>query len=647
MLTMETRYRVAHDPLYGSGIRMNGAWVSHVSAASEVGFWTTARSLPSLAWFALRTSWRADRRALLSVGLAQVVQAAVSAFGLLAVNKVLIGLLAAGPTPERVRAAVPALMMVGLVLAVGSLMRALATAAQGRLSPKVQRSAEQRMLEHASRVELSVLEDGAFQRSLAGAKLGVTATQQLTSSVLSSAGALLSVAAMASAVSMLHPLLVPLLLLAVIPQAWKAVTTARWEYLSAMKWMNRSRQKSVLAEVLTAQGAPAEEIRVHGLADFLLSHYRRLAGALEDERSRLAKAQAMVGVFADAAGGIARVLTYVALGWLLVTGAVPLATAATAVIAITRVTGQLTSLLLQFNDLYTHGLFVADYTRTLDQAAAHAIAVDGQEASEHPSHISVRNVHFTYPGSDEPAVQGVDLDLRRGEIIALVGVNGSGKSTLARLLAGLHRPEVGTITWDGVEVSSLNRASLFSRVAWIGQDFHRWPFTARLNATLGRPGTENEEDRLAAAATFAEADEIVAALPDRWETLLARNFEGGVNLSGGQWQRMALARGHFRDAQILICDEPTAALDPITEIETFDKLMRLAGNGQTVVLITHRLGSIRYADRIYHLEGGRLTEAGTYDQLMALGGSFARMYQAQRHQYSLPSQDVSRQESQA
>ncbi|MFE5946647.1 ABC transporter ATP-binding protein [Streptomyces sp. NPDC056480] len=624
------------DPLYGSGIRLNGSWVSHVSTASRVGFWTTASALPSLARFAVGTAWRADRWALLAVSVSQIAQAAVNVFGLLAVNEVLIGLLAAGPTPERVRAAVPGLLVVGVVLAVGSLMRALFTVAQGRLSPKVQRAAEQRMLEHAAHVELAVLEDGAFQRSLAGAKLGVSSTQQLTSSVVSAAGAALSVVAIASTVAALHPLLVPLLILAVLPQAWKAVVSARWGYQSQMKWMNQGRQKSVLAELLTAQGAPAEEIRVHGLAEFLLGHYRRLSLALERERARLAKAQAGAGLLADAAGGIARVMTYIALGWLLITGAVHLAVAATAVIAITRVTGQLTSLLMQFNDLYTHGLFVADYTNTLKRAAEHAIHPSGAEVPADPSRITVRNVRFTYPGSEKAALKGVTMELRKGEVVALVGANGSGKSTLARLLAGLHRPEDGAIAWDGVDVGELDRASLFSRVAWIGQDFHRWPFTARANATLGRPGCEDEDSRLAAAASFAEANDIVNGLPEKWDTLLARDFEGGVNLSGGQWQRLALARAHFRSAQILICDEPTAALDPVTEIDTFDRLMALAGDGQTVVLITHRLGSIRYADRIYVLDDGRLTESGTHDQLMAMGGSFARMYQAQRQQYSLP-----------
>jgi ATP-binding cassette, subfamily B, bacterial len=322
------------------------------------------------------------------------------------------------------------------------------------------------------------------------------------------------------------------------------------------------------------------------------------------------------------------------LGWLLVSGVMALATAGAAVVAVTIVTRQLTEMLGQLNGLYARGLYVGDYREVLKRASAEAIPAGGCPAPDRPAHVVIQDVYFTYSGSVEPALRGVSLEVRRGEVIALVGANGSGKSTVARLLAGLHRPQQGTITWDGSEIGDLDRKTVFSRIAWIGQDFQRWPFTARVNTTIGRPNLIDEDLRLGRAATFAGADEMVAALPGEWDTLLAREFHGGVNLSGGQWQRLALARAHFRDAQILICDEPTAALDPVAEIESFHKLMALAGDGQSVVLITHRLGSIRFADRIYVLDAGQVAETGTYDDLMARSGLFAQMFEAQRQQYS-------------
>ncbi|MFC0626015.1 ABC transporter ATP-binding protein [Kribbella deserti] len=631
-----------NDPLFGSGIQAKGRWISHHTHTSEVGFWTTVRNLPRVAAVACALAWAADRRAALVAGFANIGQALAAALSLLAVNEVLTNLVAADPTPERVRAALPALLWALCLAVCGSLCRALATAAGGQLVPKVQRVAEQKLLERVANVELAVLEDGAFQRSLAGGQLGVRAIEQLIPAVLSSLSALAGVAATVGVIGVLHPLLMPLLVLGVVPQAWKAVAMGRRQYTSAVRWLTESRQKDILVELLTDQGSPAEEIRVHGLAGFLLGHYRRLAGVLEKERMRLSRTEAKIGVLADAAAGATRLATYIALGGLLLAGELSVALVGTMMYAMTRVTAQLSSLLTQFNALYRHGLFVADYSRVLESAGAAAISRGGIRDAVWPEVISAHDLVFSYPGAAEPALEGVDLELRRGEVVALVGVNGSGKSTVARLLAGLYQPQHGTIRWDGIPVQELDRETVAAQIGWIGQNFQRWPFTVRANTIVGRPDAEAGEERLAAAADFADATETISGLPDGWNTLLARDFEGGVNLSGGQWQRIALARATFRDARILICDEPTSALDPLSEAETFERLMALAGRDQTVLLITHRMGSIRHADRIYVLDSGQVVENGTYEQLMARGGLFATMYLKQRRQFDLspPAQET-------
>jgi ATP-binding cassette subfamily B protein len=614
---------------------MTGAWAAHESEASTVGFWTAARAVPRLTGYALRTAWSADRWALLVSGAAHLAQAAFAAASLLAINEVLVQVLAAIPTTERLWQAAPSLIVAAVLAAGAALTRACATAAGGRLAPKVQRVAEQALLERASRVELAVLEDGDFQRSLAGARLGVRATEQLLAGVLAGISALFTLVAMMGVVTVLHPVLIVLLSLAVVPDAWKAVVVAGREYASTMRWLNHSRQKDLLADLLMERGAAAEEIRVHGLAGFLLGHYRRLAVALEGERARLAKQHAVLDLVARAVGAVANALVFVGLGYLLLSGTVPIATAGTAVYAITRATGQLSALLVRFRDLYSHSLFVADYTQTLHRATDAAIAAGGRPMPVPIGRIAVSGVTFTYPDRSRPAVTGVHLDLRRGEVVALVGANGSGKTTLAKLIAGLYSPQQGTITWDGVDVRDLDRDSVFARVAWIGQDFRRWPFTARANIALGRPSAFTDTARLTHAARFSGADQVVTGLAEQWDTLLAREFQGGSNLSGGQWQRLALARGHFRHAEILVCDEPTAALDPLTEIAAFQALMSLTGDRRTVVLISHRLGSIRHAQHIYVMDDGHIAEHGTHDELISAEGLYARMYQAQRHQYEL------------
>ncbi|GAA3600661.1 ABC transporter ATP-binding protein [Kribbella ginsengisoli] len=621
------------DPLFGSGLRMDGQWKHHQLAASKVGLWEAVRSLPPLLRFALRLAWDADRRSFLLSTFAQLAQAAGGAAGVLAFNRVFAALLAPSSLEAKTQAALPALLVIGLVAFCGSITRAISTAAGSILASRVQRLTEERLLERVAGVELAILEDSQFRRSLDGAYLGVRATEQLVASLLSALTATTGAVTILGTIGVLHPLLIPLLMLGVAPQSWKAVTVARWEYASTIRSMDQVRQKNILIDLLTDDGAPAEEIRVHGLGDFLLQHYRRLAGTLELERSRLSRAQARVGVLADAGAGVGRVLAFAALLGLLLAGAIPLPAVATAVLAMTKVSSQLSLLLLQFNGLYKHGLLVGDYRACMTRAEHVAIPYGGRDAPRRPGSIRLSGVHFTYPGSDAAALEAVDLELRRGQVVALVGANGSGKSTLAKLIAGLHQPNRGLITWDGQAVADIDRRSLFSRVGWVAQDFQRWPFTARANTTMGRPDAADDNIRLEKAARFAGATAVVEGLPDGWGTLLAREFQGGTELSGGQWQRIALARAHFRNADILICDEPTAALDPITEVEAFDRLMALAGEGQTVLLITHRLGSIRHADRIYVLDHGRMIESGTYDELMALGGQFARMYLTQMDQY--------------
>lgn len=201
-----------------------------------------------------------------------------------------------------------------------------------------------------------------------------------------------------------------------------------------------------------------------------------------------------------------------------------------------------------------------------------------------------------------------------------------------KLLAGLYRPDAGRILWDGVDAAEADRHLLAERVAMVAQDFKRWPFTARVNVAIGRSAAPLTEERLAGAVAEAGAGDVVEDLPRGLDTLLARHFSGGHELSGGQWQRLGIARAAYRRGRILIVDEPTAALDARAELEVFDTIRALADNGQTVVLITHRLASVRHADLVHVLDQGRLVESGTPDELLTSGGVYAELYALQADQ---------------
>jgi ATP-binding cassette subfamily B protein len=419
-----------------------------------------------------------------------------------------------------------------------------------------------------------------------------------------------------------------------LPSAWSALTIARRRYESFHAWVQHARAGRLISSLLT-EPAAAPEIRVHGVGPFLLRHFRAMSETAEAEQARLARLEARTGLIAATWTGVAVVATYATLGGLLFTGAMSLSVAGTAVIAIRTGSASLDSLVLEINSLHEEALFVGDLQRLYVEAAKRAIPQGGDALPEEPSEIRFENVTFTYPGtSNRPALQNVTLSVPLGRIVALVGENGSGKTTLVKLLAGLYAPERGRILWDDVDAAEADRRQLAERVAMVAQDFKRWPFTARVNVAVGRTTAPVTDERITSSVAQAGAQDVVADLPRGLDTLLARGFSGGHDLSGGQWQRLGIARAAYRQGQILIVDEPTAALDARAELEVFDRIRALAGSGQTVVLITHRLASVRHADLVHVLEQGRLVESGTPDELLAAGGVYADLYALQAAQFT-------------
>ncbi|MFF5774279.1 ABC transporter ATP-binding protein [Streptomyces californicus] len=250
--------------------------------------------------------------------------------------------------------------------------------------------------------------------------------------------------------------------------------------------------------------------------------------------------------------------------------------------------------------------------------------------------ITLDDVTFTYPGKDTPALNGISMTLHAGQTVAFVGVNGSGKSTCARLLAGLYEPqEGGTVTWDGVNVLDLDAESLQARVGCVLQDPVRFPFSALANLTVSR-GTLTEADprRALEAARASGAEQVIAALPGGWEALLSKRFRGGHELSAGQWAKIAVARGLYKNAPVLLLDEPTASMDPRAEHAVYEAVLRdNPRSGQITVLISHRLASVVSCDRVFVFDGGRIIESGTHQELMNLGGEYAAMFTLQADGY--------------
>ncbi|MEV1081808.1 ABC transporter ATP-binding protein [Streptomyces sp. NPDC050211] len=622
--------------LFGGPLRYDMGWNQHRDAFLELNFRAMVARLPGMLASSFRLAWQADRRAARTVLAAEVARGMAQAVSLLAVNSVLGRLLAGGAIEDRLRGAAPALITVAAVMFVSALLRAASTYATGRLEPKVERVATERYLERAAAVELAAIEDHTFHKLLDTAQYGAQSARRMISYSTRVVNAMISLIAAAGVLTVLHPALLPLLATMTLPSAWSALTNARRRYESFHTWVQHARAGHLISSLLT-EPAAAPEIRLHGVGPFLLRHFRAMSETAEAEQARLARLAARTGLFAAAWTGIAMVATYATLGGLLLAGAMALSVAGTAVIAIRTGSSSLDTLVLEVNALHEEALFVGDLQRLYVEAAERAIPVGGDALPEAPREIHFENVSFSYPGeSTRPALDDVTLTIPLGRIVALVGENGSGKTTLVKLLSGLYTPDRGRILWDGVDAAGADRHQLAERIAMVAQDFKRWPFTARVNVAVGRSSAPLTEERLAASVAEAGAEDVVADLPRGLDTLLARHFSGGHELSGGQWQRLGIARAAYRRGSILIVDEPTAALDARAELEVFEKIRALASTGQTVILITHRLASVRHADLVHVLDQGRLVESGTPDELLATGGVYAELYSLQADQFTTP-----------
>lgn len=624
--------------LFGGPLLYEGGWSSHENACSRLGLWSMLRIMPSLILTTVRLARRADAAALRLVAVAETGRGVAQAVGLVAVNAVLEALLAGGQAPERLRAAVPALAVVAVTALLGAVLSSASTYGSGRLEPKVERAATERYLERAARVELAAIEDDEFHRLLDTAQYGAVSARRMIDYCVQVVNALLSMAASASVLTVLHPVLLPLLVLMTVPSMWGTLVIARRRYASFRTWVQHVRASRLLSGELTATD-PAAEIRVHQAGPFLLRHFRAMSASSETEQTRLARLDARTGLWASAGTGLAGLGTYLTLAGLAWTGAVPMAVAGTAVLAIRNGSSSLSGMVHAINNLYDESLFVADLERLCREAAKRAIPAGGQPLPEIIRAIRFEQVTFSYPGSDgPPALRDVTLTIPAGRITALVGENGSGKTTLVKLLAGLYLPDSGQVCYDGVPTALADRHELFSRIAMVAQDFKRWRFTARINVAIGAPAHPIDASRLAAAARHAGADEVIDGLPRGWDTLLARGYQGGHQLSGGQWQRLGIARAHYRDAPILVVDEPTAALDAREEQRVFDQIRGLAASGQTVILITHRMASVRHADLVHVLHHGRLVESGSPPDLLGRpGGHFRDLYAIQAAQFGMAS----------
>jgi len=407
----------------------------------------------------------------------------------------------------------------------------------------------------------------------------------------------------------------------------------RWGYQRFRMVVGQTEAQRELSyiETLFSSAPTVREMRIFDTAAHLINQWAVLARQVSRERFRLGLAQGRGRFGVDGIAGVATSIGTMTLLWLIFDGKVTLGNYVALSVAVSGALSEVRSLTQLLGQLLEQTLFARDFFDLLDTPPE-----PGRGTLPFPKRlqlgVSVQNLSFAYPGSGRQVLTDISFEVARGERVAIVGENGSGKSTLVKCILGLYLPTQGTIQYDGHDLHSIDPASLRQRVTAVFQDFVQYAASLRENVGYGDLRLIDDDFRLKEALALADGHQIVAKLHLGLDTKLARFWSGGAELSGGEWQRVAVARALLRDAEIIVLDEPTAALDPKAEASFFEQLARVT-EGRTTFFISHRLHMARLADRVILLQGGRIAEMGTHESLLARNGVYAQLYRMQAKWY--------------
>ena len=525
------------------------------------------------------------------------------------------------------------LVAVELVLAILSdLIGRLSTLVDGLVADLYSNAASLRLMRHAAALDLAQFEDSAQQDRLERARRQVTGRTGLISQVFGQGQALVTLLSFAAGVAVYTPWLIVLIAAALVPAFLNEAHFTRAGYRLA--WMRTPERRRIdYLRYLGASVESAKEVKLFGLNGYITDLYAGLADKVVADNRALAIRRAGWGGAFAALGTLAYYAAYAVIVWRTVAGGFSIGDLAFLAGAFQRLRGLIEGLLLGFTQ-------IAGQTQYLEDLFSFFAIEPAIRSPKHPvpmpetirQGLAFEDVGFRYPGADTWAVRHLSFTLAADETLALVGENGAGKTTIVKLMTRLYDPTEGRILLDGLPLSAYDLDKLRARIGAIFQDFVRFDLTAGENVAVGRIEARDDAERIGRAASRGLADGVIARLPEGYDQPLGKRFEGGVDLSGGEWQKIALSRAYMRDAEILILDEPTAALDARAEYDVFRRFRDLSA-GRSTMLISHRFSTVRMADRILVLEDGRVLESGTHDALLAIGGRYAELFELQAAGY--------------
>lgn len=603
------------------------------SASSQKTVWrdrlAALRNVPPV----LRLVWKAAPK-VVAAGLALRVVSALTPLAALAISKWIIDLVVAavkhpGPLPHQIWFLLGAEF---LVAALGNVLGRGIDYTDARLADEFTREVSLRVMEHAARLDLESFEDPAFQDKLERARL--QATDRI--GMLNSMGRLLlqsiTLVSLSIGVIVYSPWLFAVLVICVAP-AFAGESHFAFRGYSLAHSLTPVRRELDYLRIVGSGKESAKEVKMFGLGGYLENRYATLTDGVIQKNRELTRKRLWWGSALAIIGSVGYYASFAYLVWRTLLGELSVGTLTFLAGAIAGSSNQLQSVFSLFSSISDQALFLTDL---VDFLAVKPRIQSKPNAIMAPRPIregfEFRDVSFQYPGSTRLVLDHLNLRIEPGEHIALVGENGQGKTTLVKLMARLYDPSSGVILLDGVDLREYSVEDLQREIGVIFQDFVRYDMPARMNIGVGRIEETDQDESLWTAAKKSRADKTLERLTGGLDQMLGRRFEGGVDLSGGEWQKFALARAYLRNAQVLILDEPTASLDAVAESEVFARFADLARNS-TAILISHRFSTVRKASRIVVLEGGRIREQGTHEQLVTIRGRYARLFELQAANY--------------
>jgi ATP-binding cassette subfamily B protein len=525
------------------------------------------------------------------------------------------------------------LLAVELGLAILSdLLGRVVSLVDGLLSERFANATSVRLMEHAATLDLEDFEDSELQDKLDRARRQTMGRSALMGQVFGQAQDLVTIATFAAGLTLYAPALIVLLVLALVPAFLGEAHFNAQSYSLNYAWTPERRELDYVRQT-GASVETAKEVKIFGLNAFLIGRYRELAEKFYEAGRILATRRALWGGLLTAIGTVGYYIAYGLIAWRTLRGDFTIGDLTFLSGSFRRLRNLLEGILIGFSQMAGQALYLDDLF-SFFEIRPEIVSPPNPRPIPQPLRegLTFEDVGFRYPGAERFAVRHLSFTLRAGEVLALVGENGAGKTTLVKLLARLYDPDEGRIVLDGHDLKEYDLKELRSNVGVIFQDFVRYHLTAAENIAVGRIEARADRARIEAAATAAMADEVIRRLPNGYDQIIGKRFRTGVDLSGGEWQKIAIARAYMRGAHLLILDEPTAALDARSEFEVFKRFKELS-EGRTAVLISHRFSSVRMADRILVLEGGELEASGTHDELLAAGGRYAELFELQAAGY--------------